>query len=356
MISYWVPSTRVFGIQDWAQTRAPAVLPHLDVRTYESLSPRMALHGGAHVFSAVDELSPAGKQAIASIWDQLASHPTSRLLNDPRKVLGRYDLLTRLADEGVNTYRIHRADTVSSSVRFPVFIRHAVHHSGDLSGLIRSWGALRTQLWRWRLKGTPLRDLLVVEWLDARDQAGRFRKYAAFRIGDEIIPAHVMTSSAWMVKAGTNELHRRTVDEELAYVRENPHRGWVDRVFRIAGIEYGRLDYGLADGRLQAWEINVNPTVDARIGPRPQIPPELDALREPSRVVRHAGLTRAFLALDVEPSPPVDVTLDPRLLSELEQEAARAAARKARVQAAESLFLHPWAAPLRGVWRRFFRR
>ena len=32
------------------------------------------------------------------------------------------------------------------------------------------------------------------------------------------------------------------------------------RVFAHAGIEYGRLDFGMsADGRLQAWEINTNP-------------------------------------------------------------------------------------------------
>jgi D-alanine-D-alanine ligase-like ATP-grasp enzyme len=29
----------------------------------------------------------------------------------------------------------------------------------------------------------------------------------------------------------------------------------------MAGIEYGRVDYTVHDGRLQIWEINTNPTI-----------------------------------------------------------------------------------------------
>ena len=30
-------------------------------------------------------------------------------------------------------------------------------------------------------------------------------------------------------------------------------------IFDLAQIEYGRIDYGMLDGKVQCWEINTNP-------------------------------------------------------------------------------------------------
>ena len=50
--------------------------------------------------------------------------------------------------------------------------------------------------------------------------------------------------------------------EELEYLHSNPHEKEVRAIFRTwPRIEYGRIDYGLYNGRIQVWEINTNPSV-----------------------------------------------------------------------------------------------
>jgi hypothetical protein len=51
------------------------------------------------------------------------------------------------------------------------------------------------------------------------------------------------------------------IEEHLRYVETNPHRDQLEKVFELAGIEYGRIDYCVVDGRVQTFEINTNPTV-----------------------------------------------------------------------------------------------
>jgi hypothetical protein len=51
------------------------------------------------------------------------------------------------------------------------------------------------------------------------------------------------------------------VDEELAYVRTNPHQADLREIFAAARIDYGRIDYAIKDGRIQVWEINTNPQI-----------------------------------------------------------------------------------------------
>jgi len=48
-------------------------------------------------------------------------------------------------------------------------------------------------------------------------------------------------------------------DEELRIVRENPYGSAVAAAFELAGIEYGRADFGLVDSKVQLYEINSNP-------------------------------------------------------------------------------------------------
>jgi hypothetical protein len=47
--------------------------------------------------------------------------------------------------------------------------------------------------------------------------------------------------------------------EVRAYMRDNPHAGWLNRIFEEARIGYGRADYAIVGGELQLWEINLNP-------------------------------------------------------------------------------------------------
>ena len=46
---------------------------------------------------------------------------------------------------------------------------------------------------------------------------------------------------------------------EEQYAQNNLYADQVMEVFEAGGIEYGRLDYTVLDGRVIAWEINTNP-------------------------------------------------------------------------------------------------
>lgn len=104
-----------------------------------------------------------------------------------------------------------------------------------------------------------------------------FRKYSACRIGDRIVPLHIMFGRQWMVKsvepeheAALSDAERRAeIEEERRYVEENAHEEPLREVFRLARIEYGRIDYAVgADAGIQVWEINTNPFIMGRTARR----------------------------------------------------------------------------------------
>ena len=171
-----------------------------------------------------------------------------------------YDLLQKLFDEGINRFKAVRGSEPLESLHYPVFVREENQHNGSLTPLIHSRSDLVRELKSLRLQGFPCRDLLVVEFCDTSDQDGVFRKYAAFIVGGEIIPRHVIFSRHWNVKnPDLVDPHLAEVQEE--YLGTNPHQAWLRETFKLSGIEYGRIDYSLMENKLQVWEINTNPAV-----------------------------------------------------------------------------------------------
>ena len=70
------------------------------------------------------------------------------------------------------------------------------------------------------------------------------------------------------------------------------------RRWYLAGIGYGRIDYGLKDGIPQVWEINTNPTIVRRASAVSTAPDEQRRLREPMRQDFIARLREALCELD----------------------------------------------------------
>lgn len=228
---------------------------------YHDLLGMKAFVSGTYIFSDLERLLPGELIAACQLWEALsAAGPGVRLLNDPSRVLCRYDLLRKLLDEGKNNFNIIRARESLVSLHYPVFVREENEHTGSLTPLIHSQRELMGWLRTLRLQGYPLPDLLVVEFCDTSDRAGVFRKYSAFIVGGEIIPRHVIFSCHWDVKKpDLVDPHLAGVQEE--YLNMNPHKSWLKETFRLSGIEYGRIDYSLLGDMPQVWEINTNPTV-----------------------------------------------------------------------------------------------
>ena len=85
-------------------------------------------------------------------------------------------------------------------MRFPVFIREEVEHTGSLTRLLRSQEEVNHELARLVKRGHDLRDLLVVEFCDSSDSSRTFRKYSAFVVGGQIIPRELIFSRKWVLK------------------------------------------------------------------------------------------------------------------------------------------------------------
>ena len=103
-----------------------------------------------------------------------------------------------------------------------------------------------------------------------------------------------------MQKAEASDVDEEHWHENLAYIESNPHEAWLRETFARAGIDYGRIDYGLLGDRPQVWEINLNPTLcrNPADPARRQLPDSLARLREQVREAFHVRLRAAFAALD----------------------------------------------------------
>jgi hypothetical protein len=217
--------------------------------------------------------------------------------------------------------------------RFPVFVRHIHDHHGPKTQLLKTHRDVTRALYALRLRGYRLRDLMIVEFCDTADRDGLFRKFSAFKVGEHIIPLHLLASHHWCVKSVRNEATEDRVRESLRYSDENPHREWLDRMFKIAGVEYGRADYGMLNGVPQLWEINLNPTFGRGVGRvrDSRLSDDVRNLREEGRTAFHARLRAAFIALDSRGgNQEVTATIDGTLVARVQAETA-AARRRARV-------------------------
>jgi hypothetical protein len=235
--------------------------------SYERLLRQKTFAFGTYVFMDIDYLSSVEAQRAELIWKSLDEcRHGIRLLNHPTRSLKRYELLRTLKECGMNNFDVYRVTEVRSPKAFPVFIREANAHSdwGELIPLLHTLDALESALEELFDEAWSREDKIIVEYCDTIDENGLYRKYAAFCIGDQIVPVHIYFSKNWMTKS-CYCLDEELSAEELQYVQMNPHEDQLRRIFLLAGIQYGRIDYSLLNGKLQTWEINTNPHVIYRV-------------------------------------------------------------------------------------------
>lgn len=305
MIYFIVPRAQDFGIQDYLHLYAPALSAQLSVLYYEDLPQRTSSTSGTYIFSALDQLSAGGMRLAGELADQLTRPGArSRVINHPGRALLRLELLERLHRDGLNRHRAVRATGDLSDLRYPVFLREEFSHSGNISPLLHDSTALNDAVGRAVLCGYRLAELLVVEFCETADTEGRYDKYAALMVGREIIADHRVSGREWMMKSEQRELNETSLLEERAFVIGNPHEAELRSIFERAGVEYGRIDYSMKDGKVETWEINLNPTI--RRNRRPdslRLPPELDRIKDVARQHFLNRLEAAFRALDTGEAP-----------------------------------------------------
>jgi hypothetical protein len=243
----------------------------LQIHTYDELRSWEKFPSGTYLFTDFGAMDAAQMAWARELWDRVAQEAAPvRMLNNPHRVLGRYDLLRVLHGRGINSYRAYRLHEAHRA-RFPVFLRSQrtirTTTAGDerthwgVTRLLRSRRELVRAVGWWARRGWPTEELLVVEFVDTATAEGLYPKYAAFYVAGRVIPRNLVFQNGWVVKPGNPARHPN--EAHLALEREfletNPHESLIREVFAAARTDYGRVDYSMQNGRPTVWEINWNP-------------------------------------------------------------------------------------------------
>ncbi len=261
MITFLVTGEHAYTIGPLKKGFGVPVPPVASV-SYAEVTREATLPSGTYIFSDLERLSDAELLWASDLFRCISASPGSRALNDPARVRVRYGLLRALHTAGLNRFDAYRADGVPRPARFPVFVRRQSDHDAALSDLLPDQEALDTCLEVLMAKGESLRGLVVIEFCAEPVRPGVFRRYGAFSVGDAVHLDHVVTQDSWNVKGGaaglaTEEMYR----QDDADIRANRFADAMRKAFEIAGIDYGRADFGVVEGRPQVYEINTNPSM-----------------------------------------------------------------------------------------------
>lgn len=242
----------------------------VDVRviTYNELKAHAtALPKGTYIFTDADRLSLYELRDAAMAYRAL-KRAGQKVLNDPARMLSRYGLLRALNRAGINEFDAYRVEEREQPRRWPVFLRLDGGHGAPVTDLLYSPEGLDAAIAEAIGKGVPQTALLIIEYAAEPVKPGLFRKLSVFRVGDRFLGYTCVHDDQWIVKYGTPAIATEALyKEEYQLVSKHKFAKAMRPVFEIAGVEYGRVDFGLVGGRPQVYEINSNPEV--KLIPKP---------------------------------------------------------------------------------------
>jgi hypothetical protein len=255
----------VYMISRWEQaftTEGPRkVCEGMRFLSYDRLFGSRRLPKGTYVFMDIDRLSLHELELASIIHRELAAGGAA-VLNDPATVLTRFDLLKALHREGINDFNTWRPQYHEWPERYPVFLRRNAFHQGVLTDLLHSREELEAAMASVVGQGVPCSNTIAVEYAAEPTEGNVFRKFSVYRIGSRYFQDTAVNQNGWVVKCGeTGAGGEEFYEAETRTIGTVPHEESVKRVFEIAGIQYGRVDFGMYRGRPQFYEINTNPQV-----------------------------------------------------------------------------------------------
>ena len=165
-------------------------LPAIRVAHYDGILSRTELVRATFVFTDIERLAPWEQRLAAAAYRALRAVGLT-CLNDPARIMTRFELLRTLHRAGINPFDVYRAEDCPQPKRFPVFIRSESDH-GSISAPIDSQTALDRELLELRASGTPLRGLLVIEICAEPVMPDVWRKFGTFRIGRDMHVDHAV--------------------------------------------------------------------------------------------------------------------------------------------------------------------
>ncbi len=259
---------------------------------YEKILHKKQFSPGTYIFSDIERLPVADLEAAAQIHKILSARDSGcSVLNHPLHSMKRFELLRSLFENDINNHNVHPLIGSSKAMwKYPIFIRVADDHGGALSPLLHSEEQLEDFFFEMDKSCLSKEGKIVIEFCDCGDAKGVYKKYSAFFIAGDIIPRHICFGKDWQLKE-PDIIKKHYIEEESKYLSSNPHQQMIQQIFKIARIDYGRIDYGIRDNQVQVWEINTNPRLASVIS---SITPE----RDNNTKVVVANLIKAFQQID----------------------------------------------------------
>jgi hypothetical protein len=218
--------------------------PPAEVLCYEDVLGKAEVPAGVYVFTGLNRFGPGARKALGQLYDQLGADPATRPLNDPNQALGRFELLRRLHQEGMNGFRAFGAWEDLSELRFPVFVRDR-SRDGGIPTLLHSIREVEAEVGWALVRGAALSELIIVEFLDTRCEDGLYRKYSAYVVGDEILPVSLEHGRDWVLRYPRAEFTPEGLAEERRFVLEGSHQDQLEKIRLISRIQFGRMDFSV---------------------------------------------------------------------------------------------------------------
>ncbi|HTL28254.1 MAG TPA: hypothetical protein VL282_03495 [Tepidisphaeraceae bacterium] len=257
MIYFFTHHHHSYTIKSFLDGWGRSVRPHVTLRNYDELRFSHRLAPGGYIFADLDRIDSANRKFVEAVGEQLAARDWP-MLNRPSQIVYRVDLLKKARDAGLSRVAAYRVDQIPADLRYPAFVRIDDDHTGRLGPPCNDGAALEESIKTF--SDISRENLFVFEFADARGSDGVYRKYAVQNTNGTLTPRHIMFSHDWIVKY-TKLVDPHLLEEEEKFITQMPD--WiaeqVRQIFTLAGTTYGRLDFGVIDGRVQPWEINLNP-------------------------------------------------------------------------------------------------
>lgn len=237
-------------------------LGQVGVCNYRWLLGQPRLPKASYIFTDRERMDPWELRVYGALFRHInMAGDAYRAINDPARMHNRRGLLRVLHSAGLNDFNAYAVTERQLPARWPVFVRREFDHGQPLTGLLNDLGQLTAALARLNQAGEPEEGLIVVEYCAEPVSENLFRKLSAYRIGDKTIFYNTVHETNWLVKYGTlNCASNALYEDEQRMVQDNAFSAELTRAFDMGGIQYGRADFGLVNGRVQVYEINTNPS------------------------------------------------------------------------------------------------
>ncbi len=224
------------------------------------------------VLNPPSRIQRTGRAGNAELLGALQDVVTARMITLPRETLS--------APDGASVLKNH-------GLTFPLLLRTPGFHEGRYFVRVEKPDELADAAAK-----LPGRELLAIQYLDARGADGKIHKFRVMMVDGKLYPLHQAISSSWMIHYYSAEMahspeHRA---EEAKFLEDMPAvlgptvRGALGRIRDALGLDYAGADFSIGpDGRVLLFEANATMTA-----PEPDVGTQWDYRRPAVQKIRDA--------------------------------------------------------------------